>query len=95
MVIHFYYIPPVPTCSSSLITIHFKNFKVNHYFTSPHAWFIRNTIPGGTGLKYYERHAVTFDQDNDFDTMNVKAKGYERYSFGWSDPRALFGSNGP
>jgi len=43
----------------------------------------------------YERMAVTFDQDNDFDTMNVKAKGYERYSFGWSDPRALFGSNGP
>jgi hypothetical protein len=70
-------------------------FKVNHYFTSPHAWFIRNTIPGGTGMKYYERHAVSFDQDNDFDTMNVKAKGYERYSFGWSDPRAIFGSNGP
>jgi hypothetical protein len=70
-------------------------FKVNHYFTAPHAWFIRNTIPGGTGMKYYERHAVTFDQDNDFDTMNVKAKGYERYSFGWSDPRAIYGSNGP
>jgi hypothetical protein len=70
-------------------------FKVNHYFSAPHAWFIRNTIPGGTGLKYYERHAVTFDQDNDFDTMNAKAKGYERYSFGWSDPRAIYGSNGP
>jgi len=54
-----------------------------------------NYIPGGTGLKYYERHAITFDQDNDFDTMNAKAKGYERYSFGWSDPRALWGSNGP
>jgi len=70
-------------------------FKVNHYFSAPHAWFIRNTIPGGTGMKYYERHAVTFDQDNDFDTMNAKAKGYERYSFGWSDPRAVWGSNGP
>jgi hypothetical protein len=70
-------------------------FKVNHYFSAPHAWFIRNTLPGGTGMKYYERHAVTFDQDNDFDTMNAKAKGYERYSFGWSDPRAVYGSNGP
>lgn len=70
-------------------------FKVNHYFTAPHAWFIRNTIPGGTGMKYYERHAIAFDQDNDFDTMNAKAKGYERYSFGWSDPRAIYGSNGP
>lgn len=46
-------------------------------------------------MKYYERHAITFDQDNDFDTMNVKAKGYERYSFGWSDPRAVWGVNGP
>ena len=70
-------------------------FKVNHYFSSAHAWFLRNTIPGGTGMKYYERHAIAFDQDNDFDTMNAKAKGYERYSFGWSDPRAVFGVNGP
>lgn len=70
-------------------------FKVNHYFTSAHAWFLRNSIPGGTGMKYYERIGVMFDQDNDFDTMNAKAKGYERYSFGWSDPRAIFGSNGP
>ena len=70
-------------------------FKVNHYFTAPHAWFVRNTIPGKTGMKYYERHSIMFDQDNDFDTMNVKAKGYERYSFGWSDPRAVWGVNGP
>jgi hypothetical protein len=70
-------------------------FKVNHYFSSAHAWFIRNTIPGKTGLKYYDRVSISFDQDNDFDTMNVKAKGYERYSFGWTDPRALWGVNGP
>ena len=70
-------------------------FKVNHYLTSPTAWFIRNTIPGKTGMKYYERVGIQFDQDNDFDTMNAKAKGYERYSFGWSDPRAIWGVNGP
>ena len=70
-------------------------FKVNHYFTSPHAWFIRNDIPGKTGMKYYERIGIRFDQDNDFDTMNAKAKGYERYSFGWTDPRAVWGVNGP
>ena len=70
-------------------------FKVNHYLTSPHAWFIRNTIPGKTGMKYYERVGIQFDQDNDFDTLNVKAKGYERYSFGWTDPRAIWGVNGP
>ena len=70
-------------------------FKVNHYLTSPHAWFIRNNIPGKTGLKYFERVGIQFDQDNDFDTMNAKAKGYERYSFGWTDPRAIWGVNGP
>ena len=66
---------------------------LNHYFTSPHAWFIRTNIRDG--MKYYERVGIQFDQDNDFDTMNAKAKGYERYSFGWTDPRAIFGSNGP
>jgi hypothetical protein len=67
--------------------------KLNHYFTSPHAWFIRTNIQDG--MKYYERHAISFDQDNDFDTMNVKAKGYERYSVGWSDPKGVWGVNGP
>jgi hypothetical protein len=70
-----------------------EGIVMNHYLTSPHAWFIRTNVPNG--LKYYERHAITFDQDNDFDTMNAKAKGYERYSFGWTDPRAIYGVNGP
>lgn len=70
-------------------------FKVNHYFTSPHAWFLRTTIPGKQGMIYFERKGIEFDQDNDFDTMNAKAKGYERYSFIWADPRAVWGSNGP
>ena len=70
-----------------------EGIVMNHYLTSPHAWFIRTNIQNG--LKYYERVGVMFDQDNDFDTMNAKAKGYERYSFGWTDPRAIFGSNGP
>lgn len=66
--------------------------KVNHYFTDADAWFVRTNV--SNGLKYYEREAISFDQDNDFDTMNAKAKGYERYSFGWTDPRAVFGSAG-
>lgn len=66
--------------------------KVNHYFTDSDAWFVRTDVPNG--MKYYEREAIQFDQDNDFDTMNAKAKGYERYSFGWSDPRAVYGSVG-
>jgi len=70
-----------------------EGIVMNHYLTSPHAWFIRTNIMNG--MKYYERHAIMFDQDNDFDTMNAKAKGYERYSFGWSDSRAVWGVNGP
>jgi hypothetical protein len=66
--------------------------KMNHYFTDADAWFVRTDCPNG--LKYYEREAMVFDQDNDFDTMNAKAKGYERYSFGWTDPRSVFGSAG-
>jgi hypothetical protein len=66
--------------------------KVNHYFTDADAWFVRTNV--ANGMKYYEREGISFDQDNDFDTMNAKAKGYERYSFGWTDPRAVFGSEG-
>jgi hypothetical protein len=66
---------------------------MNHYFTLPNAWFLRTDIR--EGMKFFERHSITFDQDNDFDTMNAKAKGYERYSCGWTDPRAVWGVNGP
>ena len=56
-------------------------------------WFIRTNVKDG--LKHYKRVALSFDQDNDFDTYNLKAKGRERYSFGWTDPRALYGSEAP
>lgn len=67
--------------------------KLNHYFTAAHAWFIRTNVQNG--MKCYQRVGISFEQDNDFDTYNAKAKGYERYSFGWSDPRAVYGVNGP
>jgi len=69
-----------------------KGIKLNHYFTSATAWFIRTNAPAG--LKQYERDAVMFDQDNDFDTKNAKAACYERYSFGWSDWRGVFATPG-
>lgn len=67
--------------------------KLNHYLTSPQAWFIRTNVQNG--MKYFEREGISFTQDNDFDTKNAKAMAYERYSFGWTDPRAVYGSNGP
>jgi phage major head subunit gpT-like protein len=68
------------------------DFTVNHYLTDTDAWFLLTDAPDG--MKMYERRAIEFVQDNDFDTENAKAKAYERYSAGWSDWRAMFGSAG-
>lgn len=65
---------------------------VNHYLTDPDAWFIRTNVPHG--MKYFERRADQFDMDNDWDTENAKFKATARYSFGWTDPRGLYGSAG-
>ncbi len=64
---------------------------VNHYLTDADAWFIKTDTPG---MKYWERRALEFGMDNDFDTENAKFKATERYAFGWSDPRAIYGSPG-
>lgn len=69
-----------------------KGIKVNHYFSSTTSWFIRTNIPRGMTL--FEREAVTFDQDNDFDTKNAKAACYERYSVGVTDWRQVWGTPG-
>lgn len=64
----------------------------NHYLTDTDAWFIRTNAPHG--MKYFERRADSFDMDNDFDTENAKFKATARYSFGWTDPRGIYGSAG-
>jgi hypothetical protein len=69
-----------------------KGIKVNHYFSSSTAWFIRTNIP--RAIQYFERDKISFDQDNDFDTKNAKAACYERYSANWSDFRGAFGTPG-
>lgn len=66
--------------------------KVNQFLTDTDQWFIRTDAP--EGMKHFQRIAAEFAQDGDFDTYNVKYKGYERYSFGWSDWRAVYGSPG-
>ena len=64
----------------------------NHFLTDTDAWFIRTNVKNG--MKYFERRADEFGMDNDFDTENAKYKATGRYAFGWTDPRALFGSPG-
>ena len=66
--------------------------KVNHYLTDTDAWFLRTNAPDG--MKHFVRRAPQFAIDNDFDTENAKFKATERYSFGWTDPRGIFGSPG-
>lgn len=65
---------------------------VNHYLTDPDAWFLRTDVPNG--MKYFERRSDDFGMDEDFDTENAKYKATARYSFGWTDPRGLFGTAG-
>jgi hypothetical protein len=65
---------------------------VNHYLTDANQWFITTNAPHG--MKHFVRRADSFDTDNDFDTENAKFKATFRSSWGWTDPRAIFGSPG-
>lgn len=70
-----------------------KGIKLNHYFTQPHAWFVRTNCLHG--MQLFWREHPEFDQDNDFDTKNAKAAWYMRLSLGNTDPRGILASNGP
>src|SRR6266850_2857488 len=65
---------------------------VNHYLTDTDAWFLRTDTQDG--MKYFERRADEFTTDDDFDTENAKYKATFRCSFGWTDPRGIYGSPG-
>lgn len=85
----------VGTANNDLNTMkgHFKEgYDVMHWLTSTTAYFILTDAEDG--LKYFERRAPEFKADNDFDTENAKFKVSARYSFGWTDPRAIYGTAG-
>ena len=65
---------------------------VNQYLTDADAWFIRTDLKDA--LRHFERRGMQFGVDNDFQTENAMYKATERYSFGWSDWRGIFGSPG-
>ena len=69
-----------------------QGYVVNHYLTDTDAFFIKTDVPNG--MKMFVRSPIKTSMEGDFDTGNVKYKARERYSFGWSDPRAMFGSPG-
>lgn len=64
----------------------------NVYFTSATAWFIRTDCLDG--VTHYTRKAASFEQDNDFDTSNLKTKVQMRFSAGWSNWRQVYGTPG-
>ena len=69
-----------------------EGYVINDYLTDTDAFFIKTDTPNG--FKHFERLALTTAMDPDFDTGNMRYKARERYSFGFSDPRCIFGSKG-
>jgi len=68
-----------------------QGYTVNHYLTSNKKWFLKTDVPNG--LKHFVRAPIKTSMEGDFDTGNVRYKARERYVFGFSDPRGIFGSN--
>ena len=69
-----------------------EGYVVNNYLTDTDAFFIKTDVPNG--LKHFQRAAVATSMEGDFETGNVKYKARERYSFGFSDWRGMFASEG-
>ena len=69
-----------------------QGYRVNNYLTDTDAWYIITDVPNG--MKHFVRAALKTAMEGDFDTGNVRFKARERYSFGVSDPRGIFGVEG-
>jgi hypothetical protein len=67
-------------------------YAVNDFLTDSDAFFIMTDAP--RGFIHFERVPLSTQMEADFDTGNMRFKARERYSFGFSDPRAVFGSPG-
>lgn len=65
-----------------------EGYRVNDFLTDTSGWTVITDCPDG--LKYFQRDPLEIDMYTDFDTDNLKVKGTERYSFGWSNFRAAF-----
>lgn len=66
-------------------------YSINHWLTDTNNWFLQTDITNG--LKHFVRAEMKTSMDADFDTGNSRYKARERYSFGFSDPLAIYGSN--
>ena len=69
-----------------------QGYVVNNFLSDDDAFFIKTDVPNG--MKMFVRSPIKTAMEGDFDTGNVRYKARERYSFGFSDPRGIFGSPG-
>ena len=70
-------------------------YVVNHYLNDPDAFFILTSVnEAGDGLKMFQRSPMETSMEPDFSTGNIRYKARERYSFGFSDWRGVYGSQG-
>jgi hypothetical protein len=69
-----------------------QGYRVNNYLTDADSWYLITDVPNG--MKMFVRSPLSTAMEGDFDTGNVRYKARERYSFGVSDPRGIFGVEG-
>ena len=69
-----------------------EGYVVNHYLSDTDAWFVTTDVPNG--MKHFDRAPLKTSMEGDFDTGNVRYKARERYVFGVSDWRGIFGTPG-
>ena len=67
-------------------------YRVNHFLTDSDSWYINTDVPNG--MKHFERTPLTTSMEGDFDTGNVRYKARERYVYGVSDFRGIYGVEG-
>jgi len=67
-----------------------EGYSVNNFLTDTDSFFLMTDVPNG--MKHFVRSPIKTAIEGDFDTGNVRFKARERYSFGFSDPRAIFGN---
>ena len=70
-----------------------EGYVVNHYLTDTDAFFILTDLTD-SGLKMFQRRPLKTSMEPDFETGIMRFKASERYSFGFSDWRCIFGSPG-
>jgi len=69
-----------------------QGYRVNNFLTDSDSWYIITDVPNG--MKLFSRTPLSTSMEGDFDTGNVRYKARERYSFGCSDFRGIFGVEG-